>query len=69
MCNEKTNSTINIYSTCFFCTERLKELISFIIVKKYKFGQGFNNFSRTQLVIFWLLIGFSLGVCFVLLVV
>ena len=30
-------------------------------MKKHKFGQGFDKFSRKQLSLFWLLIGFSLG--------
>ena len=31
-----------------------------------KIGSGFKNFSRTQLGLFWFLIGFSLGIIFVI---
>ena len=34
-------------------------------MKKHKFGQGFDKFSRKQLGIYWFFIGFSLGVSFV----
>ena len=34
-------------------------------MKKYKFGQGFDKFSRKQLSIYWFFIGFSVGASFV----
>ena len=40
---------------------RVKQLI----MKKYKFGQGFDKYSRKQLSIYWFCIGFSVGVSFV----
>ena len=34
-------------------------------MKKYKFGQGFDKFSRKQLSLYCFCIGFSLGASFV----
>ena len=34
-------------------------------MKKYKFGQGFDKFSKKQLSIYWFFIGFTTGVSFV----